>query len=169
MSLYFRPDGSRSLLVSVDTSGWSHHEPAIVVLDPVLEEGGDPHVNVLQEVEDGVSDGLELAQGHGSVVVDEVFESCLDILLHIGTRHVAEDSVEMVEGEGDDVPGVVTHQHLVLDRHGHQVVQLVHAVRVELHDGGVRQLVKHGLQHSPAVDWLMFTEDLIDESSVEHG
>ena len=37
--------------------------------------------------------------------------------------------------------------HLVFDGHCHQVVELVHAVGVEPHDGGVGELVKHGLQH----------------------
>ena len=38
---------------------------------------------------------------------------------------------------------------LVLDGHGHEVVELVHAGRVEAHDGGVGQLLKHGLHHPP--------------------
>ena len=74
----------------------------------------------------------------------------------------------MVECERYQMSWVVTHQDLVLDGHRHQVVQLVHAVTVELHDGGVRQLVEHCLENSPAVDWLVLLEDLLYESSVEH-
>jgi hypothetical protein len=38
----------------------------------------------------------------------------------------------------------------VLDGHGHEVVEFVHAGRIEAHDGGVSQLLKHGFHHSPA-------------------
>ena len=95
-------------------------------------------------------------------------ESCLNIGDDGGAGHVAQDGVQVVEGEGHQVAGVVAHQHLVLHRHRHQVVQLVHAVAVELHDGGVRQLVKHRLQHSPAVDGLVLPEYFLYEPPVEH-
>ena len=91
-----------------------------------------------------------------------------------GRGDIAEDGVQVVEGERDQVTRIVAHQHLqvaltgfgsffsifeddgqvvcfsvhlVFDGHCHQVVELVHAVGVEPHDGGVGELVKHGLQH----------------------
>ena len=41
----------------------------------------------------------------------------------------------------------VKMSHLVFHRHGHQVIELVHAVRVQPHYGGMGQLVEHRLQH----------------------
>ena len=59
--------------------------------------------------------------------------------------------------------------HLVFDGHCHQVVELVHAVGVEPHDGGVGELVEHGLQHPPAVYRLVFPEYFLYKPPVEHG
>ena len=95
-------------------------------------------------------------------------EGSLHVGRHGGAGDVAEDRVKMVQGERDEMPGVLTHEDLVLDGHGHQVVELVHAVAVELHDGGVSQLIKHRLEHPPAVYRLVLDKDLLDEPSVEH-
>ena len=95
-------------------------------------------------------------------------EGDLHIFLDLRAGDIAQDGVQVIEGESYQVARVVTHQNLVLHRHRHQVVQLVHAVAVELHDGGVRQLVKHRLQHSPAVDGLVLPEYFLYEPPVEH-
>ena len=114
---------------------------------------------------------------HAGVVVHCVLERKLHVGLeeHLASPHdtlveghldggggdVTKDGVEVVQSEGDQVARVVTHEHLrtssssggqnvphlVFHRHGHQVIELVHAVRVQPHYGGVGQLVEHRLQH----------------------
>ena len=48
-------DGPGDLRPGVDGRHGAHHEPPVVVLHLVLQEGGDPDVNVLEEVQDGIS------------------------------------------------------------------------------------------------------------------
>ena len=100
--------------------------------------------------------------------MNKLIKGRLHIGRHRGASHIAQDSVQVVEGECNEVPGVVTHEHLILDCHGHQIVQLVHAVAVQLHDGGMCQLIKHRLEHPPAVNWLVLVEYLLDEPPIEH-
>ena len=96
-------------------------------------------------------------------------EGDLHIFLDLRAGDIAQDGVQVIESESYQVAGVVAHQHLVLHRHRHQVVQLVHAVAVQLHDGGVGQLVEHRLQNSPAVYRLVFPEYFLYKPPVEHG
>ena len=103
-------------------------------------------MNVLEEVENTVPTmfnanflivaktflpyGLKLPNTHIFVVLRKVLESNLNILPDNTAGDIAENSVKMIECEGDNVLGVVALQDLVLHRHGHQVIQLVHAVRI---------------------------------------
>ena len=169
--LVHEPDGTRSLqpCVRVHVQGWVHDEPACVVLHIVLQEGRDTDMDVLEEVQDGISDSLDLSYSHGGIVGHQMIESSLNIVVYIRISHITKYSIKMIQCQGNDVTGIVAHQDLILHCHGHQVIQLVHAVAVQLHDGGMGQLVKHGLQHSPAVDGLVLAEYFIYESSVEHG
>ena len=50
------PDGPGDFHSSVDGRHGAHHEPPVVVLHFVLQEGGDADVDVLEEVQDGVSE-----------------------------------------------------------------------------------------------------------------
>ena len=50
------PDGPGDFHPGVDGRHGAHHEPPIVVLHFVLQEGGDADVDVLEEVQDGVSE-----------------------------------------------------------------------------------------------------------------
>ena len=45
---------------------------------------------------------------------------------------------------------------------------LVHALRVEPHDGGVRELVEDHPEHAGAVERLVLQEELLDETTVQH-
>ena len=49
------PDGPGDLHPGVDGRHGVHHELAVVVLHLVLQKGGDADVNVLEEVQDGIS------------------------------------------------------------------------------------------------------------------
>ena len=49
------PDGPGDLYPGVDGRHGVHHEPPVVVLHLVLQKGRDADVNVLEEVQDGIS------------------------------------------------------------------------------------------------------------------
>ena len=51
-----KPDGPGDLHPGVDGRHGAHHEPPVVVLHFVLQKGGDADVDVLEEVQDGVSE-----------------------------------------------------------------------------------------------------------------
>ena len=61
------------------------------------------------------------------------------------------------------------YAYLIFYCHDHEVIELVHAVGVEPHDGGVSQLVEHGAEDPLVVESLVLQEDLLDELPVEHG
>ena len=110
-TLIHEPDGPRGLqpCVREHVERGKHDEPARVVLHVVLQEGGDTDVDVLEEVEYGVSHGLQLAHRHGGIVGHHVVESGLNVVVHVGVRHVAKYRIKMIECQGDDMSGIVAH------------------------------------------------------------
>lgn len=65
-------------------------------------------------------------------------------------------------------PSWICQEYLMLDSHDHQVVQFIHAVLIEPHDGGMSQFVKHGSEHPSTVQGLMLHEYLFQELAIEH-
>ena len=110
--------------------------PAVTVLQSVLQECRDPHVDVLEEVEYGVAavsrlltavhhkplhsavclpDGLQLPHAHAGVVLDEQLEGELDVAADGGAGEKAEHRVQVVQRHRDQVAGVVAAQHLITE------------------------------------------------------
>ena len=56
-------------------------------------------MDILQEVEDTISDGLQLSHRHGRIVLNKVTEGCLNILLDVWTGDIAEYGVKMIESQ----------------------------------------------------------------------
>ena len=74
------PDGPGDFHPGVDGRHGAHHEPPVVVLHFVLQEGGDADVDVLEEVQDGVSEKGKL-QTQFFYILFSLFARVLNILI----------------------------------------------------------------------------------------
>ena len=90
------PDGPGDLHPGVDICHGAHHEPPVVVLHFVLQKGGDADVDVLEEVQNGVSEkGKTLNSFY--ILADTIKVLLIPTLLIVGHRVTWRRSFELTD------------------------------------------------------------------------
>uniref|UniRef100_A0A7R9JT01 Enoyl-[acyl-carrier-protein] reductase, mitochondrial n=1 Tax=Timema genevievae TaxID=629358 RepID=A0A7R9JT01_TIMGE len=106
------------------------------------EVPGTENLTCYVNLYDPVSNRLHRANLSGRSVVTvgiEMFHLCHCTIL---IKQSNETRVQMVQCDQDDIVGTLSVEDLVLEHHGHQIIELVHTRRVESHNGPVGKVFK---------------------------
>lgn len=155
-----------SALVRTDTAE-VEVDGSIQSLHTVLDEQRDLDVLVSEELEDLLLDD-EVIKGLVVLALGlESSDAVLNKVLHRRPRNQISHRQQMLHRHVVDLLRLASRLHLVLKSHQHEVKQLLHTRRVQLHDGTVGELLKDLLGAGHGVHGLS-SEELLHKLGGEH-